>query len=144
MPFFVKCASFSRSSSSHHSQPLNFLSDKAQWASYWSTVQERHAVEVRPRLALDPSALRKAVYKTTALLLPRKVVITREFLDFAPKLRAVARMHVGSENTDLEACRERQVRVIQTSTANVRSNTEFLLASLLALYLARHRYHSGR
>jgi D-3-phosphoglycerate dehydrogenase len=41
-----------------------------------------------------------------ALVLPRKVVITREFLDFAPLLRAVARMHVGSDNTDLEACRD--------------------------------------
>jgi phosphoglycerate dehydrogenase-like enzyme len=97
-------------------------------------LQERHTVEVRPDLAADFSALRKAIYKTTALLLPRKVVVTREFLDFAPKLRAVARMHVGSDNTDLEACRERQVRVIQSSTANVRSNAEYLLASLLALY----------
>lgn len=97
-------------------------------------LQERHTVEVRPDLAADPSALRKAIYKASALLLPRKVVVTREFLDFAPKLRALARMHVGTDNTDLEACRERQVRVIQSSTANVRSNAEYLLASLLALY----------
>ena len=40
------------------------------------------------------------------MVLPRKVAVTREMLDFAPLLRAVARMHVGSDNTDLEACRE--------------------------------------
>lgn len=97
-------------------------------------LQERHGVEYRPELAADPSALRKAVYKAQAVVLPRKVVVTQEFLDFAPRLKAVARMHGGSDNTDLEACRERRVRVIQTTTANVRSNAEYLLASLLLLF----------
>ena len=93
-----------------------------------------HLVESRPELAGDLSALRKAIYKTQAVVLPRKVVVTREFLDFAPLLKALARMHVGTDNTDLEACRDRRVRVIQASTANVRSNAEYLLAALLLLY----------
>jgi phosphoglycerate dehydrogenase-like enzyme len=97
-------------------------------------LESRHGVEYRPELASDVSALRKMVYKAEAVVLPRKVVVTREFLDFAPRLRAVARMHVGTDNTDLEACRERNVRVIQATTANVRSNAEYLLASLLLLY----------
>jgi phosphoglycerate dehydrogenase-like enzyme len=97
-------------------------------------LESRHSVECRPELAADPSAVRKAVYKVQAVVLPRKAVVTREFLDFAPLLKAVARMHVGTDNTDLEACRERKVRVIQASTANVRSNAEYLLASLLLLY----------
>lgn len=97
-------------------------------------LEARHSVEVRPELAADPSALRKAAYKAQALVLPRKVVVTREFLDFAPLLKAIARMHVGTDNTDLEACRDRKVRVIQATTANVRSNAEYLLAGLLLLY----------
>ena len=97
-------------------------------------LEARHSVECRPELAADPSALRKAAYKAQAVVLPRKVVVTKEFLDFAPVLKAVARMHVGTDNTDLEACRERKVRVIQATTANVRSNAEYLLASLLLLY----------
>ncbi len=97
-------------------------------------LQARHSVECRPELAADPSALRKATYNAQAIVLPRKVVVTREFLDFAPVLKAVARMHVGSDNTDLEACSERKVRVIQAATAHVRSNAEYLLASLLLLY----------
>ncbi|MEO7391149.1 MAG: NAD(P)-dependent oxidoreductase [Ramlibacter sp.] len=96
-------------------------------------LEARHAVECRPELATDPSALRKAVYKAQAVLLPRKLVVTSEFLDFAPLLKAVARMHVGTDNTDLETCRERKVRVIQATTANVRSNAEYLLAALLLL-----------
>ena len=97
-------------------------------------LEARHSVEYRPDLAADPSMLRKAVYNTRAAVLPRKAVVTREFLDFAPVLKAVARMHVGTDNTDLEACRERHVRVIQASTANVRSNAEYLLACLLMLF----------
>lgn len=97
-------------------------------------LEARHSVETRPELAADPSALRKAIYKAQAVVLPRKVVVTREFLDFAPLLKAVARMHVSTDNTDLEACRERKVRVIQATTANVRSNAEYLLASLLVLF----------
>ena len=97
-------------------------------------LESRHSVVCRPELANDPIALRKAVYNAQAVVLPRKVVVTQEFLDFAPLLKAVARMHVGTDNTDLEACRERKVRVIQASTANVRSNAEYLLAGLLLLY----------
>jgi phosphoglycerate dehydrogenase-like enzyme len=97
-------------------------------------LEARHSVEYRPELANDAGALRKAVYKAQAVVLPRKLVVTREFLDFAPLLRAVARMHVGTDNTDLEACRDRRVRVIQATTASVRSNAEYLLASLLLLF----------
>jgi phosphoglycerate dehydrogenase-like enzyme len=97
-------------------------------------LQDRHSVEVRPELAADPSALRKAMYNTQAVVLPRKAVVTTEFLDFAPMLRAVARLYVGTDNTDLEACRERSVRVVHASTANVRSNAEYLLTSILVLF----------
>ncbi len=95
---------------------------------------ERHAVQYRPELATDPVALRRALYKTQALVLPRKVVVTRELLDFAPLLRVVARLHGATDNTDLEACRSRGVRVVGAASASVRSNAEFLLASLLLLY----------
>lgn len=97
-------------------------------------LEDRHAVETRPELATDASALRRALYNAQAVVLPRKVQVTREFLDFAPVLKAVARMHVGTDNTDLEACRERRVRVIQATTANVRPNAEYLLAALLLLF----------
>ena len=96
-------------------------------------LQERHGIDTRPDLATDPSALRKAIYKAQAVVLPRKVAVTQEFLDFAPRLKAVARLHGGTDNTDLEACRDRRVRVVQATTASVRSNAEYLLGGLLML-----------
>jgi phosphoglycerate dehydrogenase-like enzyme len=101
-------------------------------ADAWLKTQ--HTVHYQPQWADDPSALRKGAYKANAMVLPRHVVVNREFLDFAPKLQAIARLHAGSDNTDLEACRERDVRVIQPTHANIRSNAEFLLGSLLLLY----------
>lgn len=96
-------------------------------------LESRHQIEYRPDLIDDARALRHASYKARAVVLPRKVLVTREFLDFSPKLTAVARLHVGTDNTDLEACAERRVRVIQSSNANVRANAEFLLSGLLLL-----------
>lgn len=101
-------------------------------ATAW--LKTRHSVQYHPELADDLVALRKACYKTKGIVFPRKSVLTRDFLDFLPKLKAVARMHVGSDNTDLEACQERDIKVIHASSANVRSNAEYLLATLLLLY----------
>lgn len=97
-------------------------------------LEARHQVVYRPELAQDLPALRKQLYNVQTLVLPRKVLVTREFLDFAPVLRAVARMHVGTDNTDLEACRDRRIRVLQPINAHVRSNAEYLLANLLLLF----------
>ena len=99
-----------------------------------SWLETRHSVEYRPELADDLVALRQSCYKTKGIIFPRQTVVTRSFLDFLPRLRAVGRLHVGTDNTDLEACQERGIKVIHASSANVRSNAEYLLASLLLLY----------
>jgi len=97
-------------------------------------LESRHRVEYRPELADDLIALRKAAYKTKGIVFPRHAVVTRELLDFLPKLKGVGRLHVGTDNTDLEACKERGIKVIHASSATVRSNAEYLLSSLLLLY----------
>lgn len=96
-------------------------------------LEERHPVHSRIELANDTTAIRKAIYKASAVVLPRKLAVTREFLDFAPLLKAIARQQAG-DNTDIEACRQRKIRVIQANTTNVRANAEYLLASLLLLH----------
>ena len=97
-------------------------------------LESRHSVEYLPEFADDLVSLRQAAYKTKAIVFPRQTVVTRELLDFLPKLKAVGRLHVGTDNTDLEACKEKDIKVIHASSANVRSNAEFLLSCLLLLY----------
>lgn len=96
-------------------------------------LRERHEVECQPELAHDPRGLEHQIAHADAVVLPRKVAVTQSLLQCAPRLRAVARLHVGTDDTDLEACREHGVRVLQATTANVRSNAEFLLGGLFSL-----------
>lgn len=97
-------------------------------------LETRHSVGYHPELADDLASLRKIAYKTKGIVFPRQTVVTRDFLDFLPRLKAVGRLHVGTDNTDLEACKERDIKVVHASSANVRSNAEYLLSSLLLLY----------
>jgi phosphoglycerate dehydrogenase-like enzyme len=97
-------------------------------------LRERYEVAFRPELADDSIALRNTAYKTRAIVLPPHVVVSQEFLDFSPKLQLVARMQISSDNTDLDACARRNVRVVQARSATVRSNAEYLLYGLLMLY----------
>lgn len=97
-------------------------------------LQERHEVSFRPELADDAIELRKNMYKTRAIVLPPHVLVSQEFLDFSPKLQLIARMQISSDNTDLDACARRLVRVVQARSATVRSNAEYVLYGLLMLY----------
>ena len=63
-------------------------------------LEERHHLAYRPELAQDPVALRKLLYNVQTVVLPRKLPLTRELLDFAPVLRAVAR---GLSNAEIAA-----------------------------------------
>lgn len=97
-------------------------------------LEAAYSVEYRPSLAEDTVSLRQTADHIKGVVFPRHTVLTRDFLDLFPRLKAVARLHVGTANTDLEACRERGIKVIHASSANVRSNAEYLLSCLLLMY----------
>ena len=99
-----------------------------------SWLQERHQVAYHPEWAEDPAHLRKSIAQTRALVLPPHTIVSRDFLKLAPKLQLIARMQFSSDNTDLEACAARGVRVVQARSATMRSNAEYLLYGLLMLY----------
>lgn len=107
-------------------EPL--VSDALLW------LQERYEVSYQPELADDPVALRNAAYKTRAIVLPPHVIVSQQFLDFSPRLELVARMQISSDNTDVDACRRRNIRLVQARSATVRSNAEYILYGLLMLY----------
>ena len=97
-------------------------------------LEQRHSIDYSPEFADDPVSLRQAAYRTAGIVFPRQFVITPELLDALPQLRVIGRLHVGSDNTDLEVCRDRDIKVIHASSANVRSNAEYLLSCLLLMY----------
>ena len=99
-----------------------------------SWLQTRHSVAFRPELALDLVTLRKEAYKTRAIVFPRHTRVTRELLDFLPKLKVIGRLIGGMDNTDLDFCKDRGIKVIYAGSSHVRSNAEYLLSNLLNLY----------
>jgi phosphoglycerate dehydrogenase-like enzyme len=97
-------------------------------------LEARHSVLYRPQLAHDVRALRHSTERVRAIVVPNHVVVNQDFLDFAPALEVVARLQVGTDNIDLESCRDRNVKVLQARSANLRANAEFLVSALLLLY----------
>ena len=106
----------------------NLSPDAVAW------LQSRYSVASHPIHSRAPSDLRAMVRKARAIVLPAEFLVTRDFLEFAPQLKVVARVHLGRDNTDLSACMERRVRVIHGSSAAVRSNAEYLLTTVLLLH----------
>ena len=97
-------------------------------------LEARHSLQYRPQLVNDERALRHSTSRVRAIVVPNQVVINSEFLDFSPQLEVVARLQIGTDNIDLESCRERSIKVLQARSANVRANAEFLVGSLILLY----------
>lgn len=108
---------------------LDALAPEAQ-----AWLESRHRVMFKPELALDLVVLRKYAYKTEAILFPKETLVTRELLDFLPRLKVIARVDSSNDHTDTATCKERDIKLVNSGSASVRSGAEFLLAGLMMLY----------
>lgn len=68
-----------------------------------------------------------------ALLATPPTPVTRELLAAAPRIRIVANCAVGTDNIDLEACRERKIVVTNTPGVLTESTADLTWALLLAV-----------
>lgn len=62
-----------------------------------------------------------------------RTAITRELLDQAPRLRAIGAYCTGTNNIDLDTCRERGIAVFNGPFSNTRSVAELVLSHAIAL-----------
>ena len=84
-----------------------------------------------------------------AIVVRNATQVDPELLSAAPNLRLVARMGVGLDNIDLEACRARGVEVCPSVGANAVSVAEYVIASAMILlrgpaYFATPEVVAGR
>lgn len=96
-------------------------------------LEARHAVRFAPELALEPRALRQALYNVRAMVVPPAVAIDAQTLHYAPVLRAVGRISAGAENIDLDACARAGVEVVRSLTASAQAEAEFMIGALLSM-----------
>ncbi|MFZ2652572.1 MAG: NAD(P)-dependent oxidoreductase [Burkholderiaceae bacterium] len=96
-------------------------------------LEARHSLRFAPELALDPRALRQALYDVRAVVVPASVAMDAQALRHAPVLRALGRVSAGPDSIDAEACSRAGVEVVRSRTACAQAEAEFMIGALLCL-----------
>jgi (S)-sulfolactate dehydrogenase len=73
------------------------------------------------------------VARARAIIVRNATQVNVELLDAAPNLKIVARMGVGLDNIDVEACKARGVEVCPSIGANAASVAEYVIATAMIL-----------
>lgn len=94
-----------------------------------------------PRLGADRDRLLTVVDDAVALVVRNQTLVDGELLDAAPKLEVVARLGVGLDNIDQDACRKRDVEVAPATGANAIAVAEYVIGSMLTL--VRNVFHAS-
>ncbi|MEZ6191728.1 MAG: NAD(P)-dependent oxidoreductase [Phycisphaerales bacterium] len=84
-----------------------------------------------------PPELNAQLAETEGLIVRTYTIVDGAFLDKAPKLKVVGRAGVGLDNIDLQACKQRGVRVVSTPDANTQAVVEYVIALMLDYYRPR-------
>ena len=92
-----------------------------------------HDVHRDPELWGKRAELLRAVADARAVVVRNATIVNPELLDAAPELKIVARMGVGLDNIDLDACRARGVEVCPSIGANAVSVAEYVIATAMIL-----------
>ncbi len=78
----------------------------------------------------DEARLLELVGDVDAIVVRSKPKVTRKVIEAAPKLKVIGRAGVGLDNIDLEAAKEREIRVVNSPAASSRSVAELVLAMM--------------
>jgi len=97
---------------------------------------EEAGFEVDVKTGLAPEELIKIIPEYDGLIVRSATKVTREVIEAARELKAIGRAGIGLDNIDLEAARERGIKVLNTPGATTISVAELTLGHMLAL--ARH------
>ncbi len=85
--------------------------------------------------SLDEDVLKAQAAEADAIVIRANGAVSRDIIQAAPRLKVIGRHGVGLDAIDLDAAREKGVRVVYTPTANTESVAEHFVA--LALMLAK-------
>ena len=98
-------------------------------------------------LVEDSNSLVIKIKNIKALIVRNRTLVTRELIENAPNLTCVGRLGVGLDNIDLNACKEKNIKVYPALGANSHSVAEYVIcASMLLLrkaYFKKNEMISG-
>jgi (S)-sulfolactate dehydrogenase len=90
-------------------------------------------VHYNPDLVDDPDELAGLLADARALIVRNRTQVRAPLLRAAPKLIVVARLGVGLDNIDVEACAEQNIAVKTAGAANANAVAEYVLAACFSL-----------
>lgn len=110
------------------------IADKAD--ALCEKVLKDRGLEPVVRTGMKPEELKACIAEFDAIIVRSATTLTRELIEAAKNLKAVARAGSGVDNIDVLACIEKKVLVMNTPFGNTVSTGEHAVAMLMAL--ARH------
>ena len=110
------------------------IADKAD--SLCEKVLRERGLEAVVKTGMKPEELKACADQFDAIIVRSATTLTREIIEAAKNLKAVARAGSGVDNIDVAACSEKKVLVMNTPFGNTVSTGEHAIAMMMAL--ARH------
>jgi len=89
------------------------------------------------------NALLDEVASARAIIVRNDTIVNEELLDAAPHLKVVARMGVGLDTIDVDACKARGIEVCPSIGANAVSVAEYVIATAMILLRGSSYYATG-
>lgn len=99
-------------------------------------VLKDRGLEAVVKTGMKPEELKACAHEFDAIIVRSATTLTREIIEAAKSLKAVARAGSGVDNIDVLACIEKKVLVMNTPFGNTVSTGEHAIAMMMAL--ARH------
>jgi len=97
------------------------------------SLRQEFDVRYEPTLCEQPAALVRTLAAVEALIVRNRTQVRGSLLEAALHLRVVGRLGVGLDNIDLDACRQREIRVIPATGANAQAVAEYVIGALFVL-----------
>jgi D-3-phosphoglycerate dehydrogenase len=110
------------------------IADKAD--KLCETVLRDKGLEPVVKTGMTPAELKACIAGYDAIIVRSATTLTRELIEAATNLKAVARAGSGVDNIDVPACSEKGVLVMNTPFGNTVSTGEHAVAMMMSL--ARH------
>ncbi|MEM6506033.1 MAG: NAD(P)-dependent oxidoreductase [Planctomycetota bacterium] len=91
----------------------------------------------------DQSGIEAHLIDADALVVRTYTEVNDALLDQAPNVKVIGRAGVGLDNFDLQACKQRGVRVVYTPDANTQAVVEYVFGLILDRYRPRTTLQPG-
>jgi D-3-phosphoglycerate dehydrogenase len=107
------------------------IADKAD--QLCETTLRAKGLEPVVKTGMTPAELKACIAEYDAIIVRSATTLTRELIEAATNLKAVARAGSGVDNIDVAACSEKGVLVMNTPFGNTVSTAEHAVAMMMAL-----------